>query len=38
LPTPFRFDRSQSGNTFDAHRLLHLAAAHTTCTDDSCAI
>jgi predicted DsbA family dithiol-disulfide isomerase len=24
----FRFDRSQSGNTFDAHRLLHLAAQH----------
>jgi predicted DsbA family dithiol-disulfide isomerase len=23
----FRLDRSQSGNTFDAHRLLHLAAA-----------
>jgi len=24
----FRFDRSISGNTFDAHRLLHLAATH----------
>ena len=24
----FRFDRIQAGNTFDAHRLLHLAAAH----------
>ena len=24
----FRFDLSQSGNTFDAHRLLHLAAEH----------
>lgn len=24
----FRFDRAQSGNTFDAHRLIHLAAAH----------
>ena len=24
----FRFDRARSGNTFDAHRLLHLAAAH----------
>lgn len=22
----FRFDRIQSGNTFDAHRVLHLAA------------
>lgn len=24
----FRFDRSVSGNTFDAHRLIHLAASH----------
>ena len=24
----FRFDRVRSGNTFDAHRLTHLAAAH----------
>lgn len=24
----FRFDVARSGNTFDAHRLLHLAAAH----------
>jgi predicted DsbA family dithiol-disulfide isomerase len=24
----FRFDRARSGNTFDAHRLLHLARAH----------
>ena len=24
----FRFDRARSGNTFDAHRLIHLAAAH----------
>jgi predicted DsbA family dithiol-disulfide isomerase len=24
----FRFDRARDGNTFDAHRLLHLAAAH----------
>jgi predicted DsbA family dithiol-disulfide isomerase len=24
----YRFDRAQHGNTFDAHRLLHLAAAH----------
>jgi predicted DsbA family dithiol-disulfide isomerase len=24
----FRFDLARSGNTFDAHRLLHLAAAH----------
>ena len=24
----FRFDRARSGNTFDAHRLLHLAEAH----------
>lgn len=24
----FRFDRARSGATFDAHRLLHLAAAH----------
>jgi predicted DsbA family dithiol-disulfide isomerase len=24
----FRFDMARSGNTFDAHRLLHLAAAH----------
>ncbi len=24
----FRFDIARSGNTFDAHRLLHLAAAH----------
>ena len=24
----FRFDRARSGNTFDAHRLLHLAAEH----------
>jgi predicted DsbA family dithiol-disulfide isomerase len=24
----FRFDRTRSGNTFDAHRLTHLAAAH----------
>lgn len=24
----FRFDRMQAGNTFDAHRLLHLAADH----------
>lgn len=24
----FRFDRIQPGNTFDAHRLLHLASAH----------
>jgi len=24
----FRFDRSISGNTFDAHRLIHLAATH----------
>jgi predicted DsbA family dithiol-disulfide isomerase len=24
----FRFDRARSGNTFDAHRLVHLAAAH----------
>jgi predicted DsbA family dithiol-disulfide isomerase len=24
----FRFDRARAGNTFDAHRLLHLAAAH----------
>jgi predicted DsbA family dithiol-disulfide isomerase len=24
----FRFDRARRGNTFDAHRLLHLAAAH----------
>ena len=24
----FRFDRAQPGNTFDAHRLLHLAADH----------
>jgi predicted DsbA family dithiol-disulfide isomerase len=24
----FRFDRAQTGNTFDAHRLLHLAADH----------
>ncbi len=24
----FRFDRSVSGNTFDAHRLIHFAAAH----------
>ncbi len=24
----FRFDRSISGNTFDAHRLIHFAAAH----------
>jgi predicted DsbA family dithiol-disulfide isomerase len=23
-----RFDRARSGNTFDAHRLIHLAAAH----------
>jgi predicted DsbA family dithiol-disulfide isomerase len=25
----FRFDIARSGNTFDAHRLLHLAAAHS---------
>lgn len=24
----FRFDRARAGNTFDAHRLLHLAADH----------
>ena len=24
----YHFDRAQSGNTFDAHRLIHLAAAH----------
>ncbi len=24
----FRFDRTRGGNTFDAHRLLHLAAGH----------
>jgi len=24
----FRFDRARGGNTFDAHRLVHLAAAH----------
>ncbi|HEX8102857.1 MAG TPA: DsbA family oxidoreductase [Solirubrobacteraceae bacterium] len=24
----FRFDRNRGGNTFDAHRLVHLAAAH----------
>ena len=24
----FRFDRARSGNTFDAHRLVHLAAVH----------
>jgi predicted DsbA family dithiol-disulfide isomerase len=24
----YRFDRARRGNTFDAHRLLHLAAAH----------
>jgi predicted DsbA family dithiol-disulfide isomerase len=24
----FRFDRARSGSTFDAHRLVHLAAAH----------
>ena len=24
----FRFDIARGGNTFDAHRLLHLAAAH----------
>ena len=24
----FRFDHARGGNTFDAHRLLHLAAAH----------
>lgn len=24
----FRFDRARAGNTFDAHRQLHLAAAH----------
>jgi predicted DsbA family dithiol-disulfide isomerase len=24
----FRFDKARSGNTFDAHRILHLAAAH----------
>ncbi len=24
----FRFDHARSGNTFDAHRLVHLAAAH----------
>jgi predicted DsbA family dithiol-disulfide isomerase len=24
----FRFDRARSGNTFDGHRLLHLAEAH----------
>jgi predicted DsbA family dithiol-disulfide isomerase len=24
----FRFDRARSGNTFDAHRLVHLAEAH----------
>jgi predicted DsbA family dithiol-disulfide isomerase len=24
----FRFDRARGGNTFDAHRLLHLAAEH----------
>ncbi len=24
----FRFERSRAGNTFDAHRLLHLALAH----------
>jgi predicted DsbA family dithiol-disulfide isomerase len=24
----FRFDLARGGNTFDAHRLLHLAAAH----------
>jgi predicted DsbA family dithiol-disulfide isomerase len=24
----YRFDRAQHGNTFDAHRLIHLAAAH----------
>jgi predicted DsbA family dithiol-disulfide isomerase len=24
----FHFDRARGGNTFDAHRLLHLAAAH----------
>jgi len=24
----FRFDRARAGNTFDAHRLLHLAEAH----------
>jgi predicted DsbA family dithiol-disulfide isomerase len=24
----FHFDRAQSGNTFDAHRLIHLAAEH----------
>ena len=24
----FRFDRSRGGNTFDAHRYIHLAAAH----------
>ncbi len=26
----FRFDRSVSGNTFDAHRLIHFAAAHAS--------
>jgi predicted DsbA family dithiol-disulfide isomerase len=25
---PFRFDIARGGNTFDAHRLVHLAAAH----------
>jgi predicted DsbA family dithiol-disulfide isomerase len=24
----FRFDRARAGNTFDAHRVVHLAAAH----------
>jgi predicted DsbA family dithiol-disulfide isomerase len=24
----FRFDRARAGNTFDAHRLIHLGAAH----------
>ena len=24
----FRFDRAQPGNTFDAHRLVHLASVH----------
>ena len=24
----FRFDRSRGGNTFDAHRLIHLGEAH----------
>ena len=29
----YHFDLLKSSNTFDAHRLIHLAAAHAACFD-----